>query len=105
MTSDEAILEAWASCVAFAWNLAKADRSRELRGDRSVKAFDARGLHPYSVEWGRILTYESMLPELADVRACSHPPLDWITMRRMAARDAERDFAEQVRAGGADAFA
>lgn len=54
-----------AAALKAAFSLAKATRKRELEGKRTVKTFDARGLHPLSVEWGRILALEELEPSLA----------------------------------------
>lgn len=81
--------------AAFA--LAKATRLRELRGERNVKAFDNRGLHPYSTEWGRIFALESLGMGLSAERQLDDGSI--ITpssMRRDAEREACLQFEEQV---------
>jgi len=100
MSSDEDVLEVWCDAIQFAFVIAKGARHAELRGDRRIKPFDPRGLHLYSVEWGRALACEQLLPELEGVRGLS--VLDPVTMRALAAREAEEDFLDDVRRGRAE---
>lgn len=82
-----------------AWMHAKGARTRELRGDRRVKTFDSRGLHPYSVEWGRILALEALLPDLEQRRATGDVLFDPVSMRHHAEREAEQEFYAAIREG------
>lgn len=93
---DDVVAE-WCDALRAAMSLAAADRARELRGDRSVKAFTA-GVHSYSVEWGRIYACEALLPGLSDVRMAD-PPCTPGAMAGHARRHAEASFVEQVREG------
>ena len=100
--SDEAIFELWQNAVRMALMLAKAARTAELRGDRRLKAFDSRGVHVYSAEWGRIFACEELIPELSELRGCGEGILDPVSLRSLAAREAESDFLEDVREGTVD---
>lgn len=102
---DADTLAAWAEALWQAFVLAKGERGREIRGERKVRTFDSQGLHPYSMLWGRVLTCEFLLPELAHARDHGEPVCTPITMRALAARAAEEDFAEQARAGQEDLWA
>lgn len=62
------IRDAWKEALSTAFSLAKADRARELRGDRTVARFNEQGLHPFSAEWGRLMALEALQPGLSDVR-------------------------------------
>lgn len=100
--TPEGIFEAWQEALAMAYTIAKAERSAELAGGKRPPRFDGRGLHPYSLEWGRILTFEVMLPELAylrftgdEVRSC-----DPLSLRWDAHDDATREYAAAILAGG-----
>jgi hypothetical protein len=91
------ILDAWLDALRDCYMLAKGERSGELRG-RRVKLLDDRGLHLYSLAWGRALACEHLLPALQRARL-SDPAADPVSLRRMAQRDAERAFYDEVRSG------
>lgn len=59
---------AWQEALRACYKLAKAQRGRELDGDRSVQRFNEQGLHPFSTEWGRLMALEALLPGLSDMR-------------------------------------
>lgn len=80
----------------MAFTLAKAERLAELRGDYRAKRWDERGLHPYSVEWGRIFAFEVALPELGNMRWSDPEGLDPVAMRRRARVIAEIEFRDQI---------
>lgn len=65
---DRQAIGLWKEAISAAFSLAKADRARELRGDRTVPRFNAEGLHPFSAEWGRVMALEAIVPGLSDVR-------------------------------------
>jgi hypothetical protein len=65
---DIAVVGFWQEALRAAFALAKADRARELRGDRTVPRFNEQGVHPFSAEWGRLQALEQLLPGLSDVR-------------------------------------
>ena len=46
------IFNAWVEALRECYMLARGERLGELRG-RRVKLLDERGLHPFSVAWGR----------------------------------------------------
>ena len=89
------VFRIWQDALAMAFAFAKAARTAELRADRRVKGFDARALHMYSTEWGRVWACEELVPELANLREHVDP----VTMRAEAAREAEDDFLDDVRSG------
>jgi hypothetical protein len=81
--------------LRMAFSFAKAERIGELNGSR-VKAFDGRGLHPYSVEWGRILACEALYPDLAQSRFPEgEEALDMVTMRRRAHAEAYEEWVRE----------
>ncbi len=95
------VAERWVEALETAYGLARGERLAEIRGDRRVKRFDSRGLHPYSEAWGRILSLEGLDPELAALRdlggdvACEPG-----TLRHAAHRDAEEAVARLIRSEG-----
>lgn len=97
--ADRAAFDGWTDALFMAWQHARSARARELRGDRSVKFTDDRGLHPYSIEWGAVYALEAGRPWLQDARLHGGPPADPVTMRRLAAAEAEADFAASLAAG------
>lgn len=97
------VVNAWVEALEEAWMLAKGERGNELRG-RYVKRFDDRGLHPLSECWGRIHGLEAACPWLADIRSLGESACEPVFLRREAAREAEREFAEAI-AGGQDVWA
>jgi len=101
--SEETITDAWLEALSDAYHLAKGERLGELRG-RRVKLLDERGMHPYSMAWGRIFACESLLPGLVAARL-SEPPTDPVHLRRVAQRDAESAFREQLLSGDPEVFA
>lgn len=81
----------------MAFTFAKAERLAELRGDYRAKRWDSRGLHPYSVEWGRILAFEVALPELGNERWIDpERPVDPVSLRLRARALAEIEFREAI---------
>ena len=105
MTSDDAAMDvwdAWLAALSECYHLAKGERLGELRG-RRVKLLDARGLHPYSLAWGRVLALEKQHPGLSAARL-SDPPTDPVRLRRVAQRDAERAFYDELVEGGPEVF-
>lgn len=99
MTLEEALLREWAESLEAAYREAKAARSRELRGRRG-KSFDDRGLHPYSVEVGRVQAIEAALDDVIPPEALLDPLALW----RAGRDDAEADFADDVALRGHEAF-
>jgi hypothetical protein len=85
--SADRVVELHEEAVRHAHTLAKAERTREIRGRSSVRRFNDQGLHPYSVEWGRIWALQELLPEMLAGSA-----VDPVSMRSEAGRAAERDW-------------
>ena len=100
---EETLTALWLEATRECYLLAKAERLGELKGKR-IKLLDARGMHPYSVAWGRVLALEELLPALAGARLAD-PPTDPVHLRRVAQRDAESEFHELLRAEGPGVFA
>jgi len=98
--TDEAVYTAWCEALRHVWLLAKAERARELRGDRRVRGFDKRGLHTLSEAWGRVFAFEELRPDLAAVRRHEgedgEHPADPVPVARMAARAAEAEFVAEL---------
>jgi|1186.fasta_scaffold125459_3 hypothetical protein len=87
--SDERILEEFCTAVLSYWMLVRGERLGELRGQHS-RTFDQRGLHPGSVEIGRIHMCVDLFPELGYLEF-SH-----IELRRDARREAELLFEAEI---------
>ncbi len=94
----------WQESLAFAYQLAKAERLAELRGDRRIRRFNEAGLHPYSIEWGQILAVEALAPVYGAARGCGGEPLTPYRLKREAEADAEAEFVEELRAKGVGAL-
>jgi hypothetical protein len=88
---EELIAETWLVCLTGAYSIAKQHRLRQLRG-LPRQSYDARGIHPYSAEWGRAFALESLCPWLTAVREGCDPH----TLRKEAQADADREFAEEI---------
>lgn len=83
--SDEAIIEAWCLAISHCYSLARGDRLGELEGKRP-RLIDGRGLHPYSVEVGRVLALQDILPILEEADFNHH------LLRREALEDAALEY-------------
>jgi hypothetical protein len=100
--SKDAVYDAWVEALRDAWHLARGERLGELRGRRQ-KLLDERGMHPYSLAWGRAMACEQLLPELQSARLAD-PPVDPVLMRRLAQRDAEQSFESELREHGSEVW-
>jgi hypothetical protein len=87
--------EAHQQAMNQAHRLAKSERLSELKG-RHLRRFDGQGLHPFSVEVGRLLALRELFPELAEV------DLDPVTLRLKAQVDANSEFADELALHGVD---
>lgn len=74
--------------LQVAYDIAYTGRRANLRNTR-LRTFDERGLHPYSVAWGRVFELEQLL----GVVTCSPHEL-----REAAERDALDAFVAEVKA-------
>lgn len=83
----------WTEAVRQAFLLARGARLGELHG-RRARLLDARGLHPYSEVWGVIgaLASEEIGQWIIDNGLRLSPEL----LRRVAAEDAETEFADAL---------
>jgi hypothetical protein len=95
----ELLLREWAESLEAAYREAKAARSRELRGRRG-RTFDGRGLHPFSLEVGRVQAMETVLSDVIPPEAMLDPLALW----RAGRDDAEAAFADDVALRGFEAF-
>lgn len=59
-------VEEWCQAVRFAYLAAKTSERKRLEGE-PLNTWDARGLHPFSVEVGRALAMQNVIPELRDL--------------------------------------
>ncbi len=84
-----------ATALTQARSLARAERLHELRGGHRPRTFDDRGLHPYSVEWGRVWALQELVGELA-----ADAPTDPVALRRAAREDAIQAFKAELLADG-----
>ena len=89
-----AVVDAWVEALAAAWSVQRAERTHLLRG-RYVKSRDARGLHPYSVEVGRVLALQELEPALSEAG------FDPVLMRREAEEHAYECFVAELMEGNA----
>jgi hypothetical protein len=88
------VTESWLEAIRDAYMLARGERYGEMSGKRA-KRFDERGLHPYSLAWGRIYALEDLHPELRGARL-SDPMCDPVSLRRIAQEDAEGAFRDEL---------
>jgi hypothetical protein len=86
------VVDSWVEALTAAWSVARGARSAELHG-QYVKSRDARGLHPYSVEVGRVLALQELEPAL------SAAGFDPVLMRREAESDAYDGFVRELMEG------
>ena len=89
--NDDEIIAHWRDCIRRAYLVARGTRLSDLRGERP-KRFDARGLHPYSEECGRVLALQALVPGLQQLG------FDPLLMRLEAEEDARAEFIAEVRA-------
>lgn len=87
MSSDP--VAAWQEALSHAWSLARGERLQRLRGDR-IRTFDDRGLHPFSLEVGRIQALQEIVPELREAE------FDPRSLRADAERAAALEYEEEV---------
>jgi hypothetical protein len=87
--NDDALVELWMEALRHAYQFARSERLLELR-DKRPRLLDDRGLHPYSLEVGRIMALRELEPALAEVQ------FDPIELRRLARQDAAKQFADEV---------
>jgi hypothetical protein len=80
---------AWQEALSHAWSLARGERLQRLRGDR-IRSFDDRGLHPFSLEVGRIQALQELVPELREAE------FDPRALRADAEQVAVREHEEEV---------
>jgi hypothetical protein len=73
-----------------AYSLAESAALHRLRGE-PFRRYDARGLDPYSEEWGRVAVLETLHPTLSALRDS-----DPVEMRTAAERSARATLAEQL---------
>ena len=92
----ESLYNCWVEAINAAWMYARGERLGELRGKR-VQRFDPQGVHPYSLEWGRIMAYEVLDLSLMELRFCGEPNLTPISMKKLAYEDAEEEFFRFIR--------
>jgi hypothetical protein len=85
------IVGAWLTALTQAWRIARGRRLGQLRGPSS-QSYDARGIHPYSEQWGWVFACELLCPWLTQVREGCDPHV----LRKAAQADAEREFAEEI---------
>jgi hypothetical protein len=79
------VTAAWGDALHMVFTLLKAERLQELR-DKHVRRFDERGLHPISLEVGRIQALQELVPELREAN------FDFRELRRAAREAAREDF-------------
>jgi len=75
----------WCEAVRALYNLARSERRAELEGRRS-RLLDSRGLHPLSLEVGRVLALQDIYPLLEELEF-------WhLDIRKAAQNDAEEQY-------------
>ena len=103
--TDAEILERWGEAIHATLLTLRSNRAREIRGDRRVRTFDARGLHPPSLEWGRVLALEELLPGLAELRDIGEPECHFLSLGRLARSEAQAAFETEIREQKEDVWA
>jgi len=88
MTEDD-IYDQWKEAVNAAYHIARGERLGELRG-RRPRTFDARGLHPFSTEVGRIMALKAVIPRLAKL------DFNHLELRQAAFEDAEEQYEKEI---------
>jgi hypothetical protein len=86
---EEIVLDWWCIAVERAYKLALAERLDALRGERKIRPFDSRMVHPFSEQLGAAMALSALLPELTCLE------LDALQVRREAERDARDQFARE----------
>jgi hypothetical protein len=87
---DEAdIIKAWCEAVHQHYIIARGERLGELRG-RRPRTIDERGLHPLSLEVGRILALQELVPDL-ELLEFTH-----LRSRKAAHNDAAEEYEEEI---------
>jgi hypothetical protein len=79
------IITAWCEAIRSLYALARGERLGELTGRRS-RLLDDRGLHPYSLEVGRVMALQELYPAL-DMLEFRH-----LLIKKAAQEDAEEQF-------------
>lgn len=102
-TADN-VYATWLDAIQHAFLLAKSQRLAEIRADRRTKRFDARGLHPVSVEWGKVFACENLLPGLTELRDVGGDPCDPVSLDRLAQEAARVAFVEELAERGEGAW-
>lgn len=85
MTPESTIIEAWCRALHVFYALARGERLGELNGRRS-RLIDERGLHPLSVEVGRVMALQELIPELEELE------FNHMKLRRAAQHEAELQY-------------
>jgi hypothetical protein len=85
----------WEEALQSAYSIARGERLAWLKG-RRPRSFDGRGLHPFSLEVGRIHACESIEPALREAG------FDHNLLRAVAERDATEMFVEDINREGWD---
>ena len=86
---------AWVEALQAAYSIARGERLATLKGKRP-RAFDVRGLHPFSEEVGRVFACESLAPELRFAGFDHH------LLRATAEQDAMELFLADIERDGWD---
>jgi hypothetical protein len=89
MIDEALIIKAWCEAVCHHYTLAKGERLGELRG-RRPRTIDERGLHPLSLEVGRILALQDLVPDL-ELLEFTH-----LRSRKVAHDDATKEHEEEI---------
>lgn len=101
---DEQVFFTWLDAIQHAYLLAKAQRLAEIRADRRTKRYDKRGLHPVSVEWGKVFACEQLLPGLTEMREVGGDACDPVSLDRVAQDAARVAFHQELVEQGEDAW-
>jgi hypothetical protein len=85
MISEEAIIEAWCHALSTFYRLARGERLGEFMERRS-RLIDDRGLHPLSLEVGRIMALQDLYPLLEELG------FNHLDVRKAAQQDAAHQY-------------
>lgn len=85
MIREEEVIEAWCHAISVYYALVRGERLGEFMEKRS-RLIDSRGLHPLSLEVGRIMALQDLYPLLEEAE------FNHLDVRTAAQEDAARQY-------------
>lgn len=89
MIPEPQIITAWCEAIHSLYSLARGERLGELSGRRS-RLLDDRGLHPFSLEVGRVMALQDLVPALEEME------FRHTLMKKAAYEDAEEQYETET---------